>query len=296
MPTRRLPSVLLALAALIAGTLSTAPGAAAAGHPSSAVTSPAPGARIQAGEQLTITGNAWDGESGGVTGVEVSLDGGQTWAATDYVNEHWSYPVAAQAPGRLTVVSRASTADATEVPRAARTVVVGPNDSDAQGCPCTLWFNDSDYVMASDPDDQAVELGVRFRSEAAGVVTGVSFAKLPGNTGQHLGRLWTADGALLAEITFTDETDEGWQQATFAEPVAIAAGTVYVASYYAPQGRYASTEGHFAAGDFVARPLGTVSSAFDGAGVYRYGEGGGFPDQSWHASSYWVTPVFRLGQ
>ena len=50
--------------------------------------------------------------------------------------------------------------------------------------------------------------------------------------GQHRWRLATA--------TFTNETATGWQQANFASPVAVTAGTTYVASYLAPNGHYAS--------------------------------------------------------
>ncbi len=38
---------------------------------------------------------------------------------------------------------------------------------------------------------------------------------------------------------FTGETDTGWQTATFAQPVAVSAGTSYVVSYTDPSGHYA---------------------------------------------------------
>ena len=43
-----------------------------------------------------------------------------------------------------------------------------------------------------------------------------------------------------APSTFTSETATGWQQATFAAPIAVTANTTYVASYHAPDGRYAA--------------------------------------------------------
>ena len=39
----------------------------------------------------------------------------------------------------------------------------------------------------------------------------------------------------------------GWQQATFSAPVAVTANTTYVASYYAPNGRYSCDNGYFSA-------------------------------------------------
>ena len=80
----------------------------------------------------------------------------------------------------------------------------------------------------------AVELGVQFSSDVDGWITGVQFYKGPGNTGTHVGNLWTAGGTLLARATFTSESASGWQTVNFSSPVAITANTTYVASYFAP--------------------------------------------------------------
>src|SRR5262249_18058325 len=77
-----------------------------------------------------------------------------------------------------------------------------------------------------------VELGVRFRSDVPGVVTGIRFYKGGVNdNGSHTGSLWTNGGQVLATGTFTNETALGWQQLNFSSPVAINANTTYVASY-----------------------------------------------------------------
>ncbi|HSK27605.1 MAG TPA: DUF4082 domain-containing protein, partial [Jiangellales bacterium] len=60
----------------------------------------------------------------------------------------------------------------------------------------------------------AVELGVKFRADRDGVVTGVRFYKASANTGTHVGRLWSRTGTKLAEATFTNESGSGWQQVT----------------------------------------------------------------------------------
>jgi hypothetical protein len=36
--------------------------------------------------------------------------------------------------------------------------------------------------------------------------------------------LWNQAGEILAQVTFTNETDDGWQQADFSTPVAVTAG------------------------------------------------------------------------
>ena len=52
-------------------------------------------------------------------------------------------------------------------------------------------------------DRTPVELGVKFRADYDGSVTGVRFYKAAGNTGTHIGSLWTAGGQRLAQATFT---------------------------------------------------------------------------------------------
>ena len=123
------------------------------------------------------------------------------------------------------------------------------------GCPCTLFASTARPVTAASTDRKAVEVGVRFRADVDGLVTGVRFYKGTGNTGTHLGRLWSNTGTQLASATFSGETTSGWQQVNFATPVRVTAGTTYVASYYAPVGRYAEDEGYFATAGTDNAPL-----------------------------------------
>jgi hypothetical protein len=136
---------------------------------------------------------------------------------------------------------------------------------------------------------------MKFRSDVAGVVTGVRFYKGAGNTGTHIGHLWSSTGTNLATVTFTGESASGWQQANFATPIALTAGTTYIVSYYAPVGRYAADAGFFSTGvDRV--PLHALADGVDGSnGVYRYGSGGGFPNSTFDSTNYWVDAVFSAG-
>ena len=43
-----------------------------------------------------------------------------------------------------------------------------------------------------------VELGVKFRSDTAGTITGIRFYKGAANSGTHVGNLWSSGGAKLA--------------------------------------------------------------------------------------------------
>jgi hypothetical protein len=133
---------------------------------------------------------------------------------------------------------------------------------------------------------------VKFRSDVSGWVTGVRFYKGAANTGTHTGSLWSSGGEKLASATFTNETASGWQQATFATPVQVTAGTTYVISYYAPNGRYAFNQSQFASAGVDNGPLHALSNgAGGGNGVFKSGPSG-FPNQSYNASNYWVDVVF----
>lgn len=149
----------------------------------------------------------------------------------------------------------------------------------------TLWPDSAVPANPADSDRAAVELGVRFTAASAGWVCGIRFYKARSNTGLHVGSLWSGSGQLLAQATFSAETPAGWQQVTFATPVAIAAASVYVASYHAPNGHYAGDPGYFQDGGVRSGPLHALQS------VYQYGNGG-FPSASWQASNYWVDVVF----
>ena len=157
---------------------------------------------------------------------------------------------------------------------------------------CSIWDKSATPAILSDPDAQAVELGLKFRAEVAGTVTGLRFYKSSANTGRHVGNLWTRDGRLLSSAAFANETASGWQEASFPAPVPVSAGATYVISYHTETGRYSVNEGYFSAGPILKSPLRALADGEDGPnGVYRYGASG-FPTQSYNSSNYWVDVVF----
>jgi hypothetical protein len=157
----------------------------------------------------------------------------------------------------------------------------------------TIWNSATTPAVASVNDTNAVELGVKFTSDTAGYITGLRFYKGSLNTGTHVAHLWTSSGTLLATATFSGETGSGWQQVNFASPIAIAANTVYVASYYAPVGGYSANSGYFASSGADDAPLHALANGVNGGnGVYVYGAGGGFPTNSYNSTNYWVDVMF----
>lgn len=158
--------------------------------------------------------------------------------------------------------------------------------------PRTLWKDTDAPSTASVDDPGEVELGVKFFAETAGKIKGIRFYKGTSNIGTHTATLWNAAGVPLATATFSNETASGWQEVLFSEPVDITANTTYVASYHAPNGRYAASGNYFASSRDSA-PLHAPSTAVaNGNGVYKYGASS-FPDQSFNATNYWVDVVFE---
>jgi len=163
----------------------------------------------------------------------------------------------------------------------------------ASACPCTIWTPATTPAQAAANDSSAVELGVKFRANQNGYITGIKFYKGTGNSGSHVGSLWNRTGTRLASVTFTGESATGWQTATFGAPVPVSAGTTYVASYFAPAGHYAANASYFASGATSRGPLTALANGADGSnGVYLYG-GGGFPTNTFQSSNYWVDVVFN---
>lgn len=258
-------------------------------RPTTAITSPAAGASFTVGSAITVTGTAAD-VGGQVGAVEYSTDGIRWRPASG--RENWTFTVSAAAAGTLTVQVRAID-DSLNIqsPVTTRNFTITTVSS---GSSVTVFPASAVPAVASNTDTSAVELGMKFRSSAAGQITGIRFFKGAGNTGTHIGKLWTATGTLLGSVTFTNETATGWQQANFATPINISANTTYVVSYNAPVGRYAINSNYFTT-SVVNAPLTALQNGTDGPnGVYRYGTGTLFPDQTWQASNYWVDVVFRI--
>ena len=161
------------------------------------------------------------------------------------------------------------------------------------GTPQSLFLTSDTPATANSGDTNAAELGVKLQASTDGTITGIRFYKGSLNTGTHVGDLWSASGNLLASANFANETASGWQEADFSTPLAIAAGTTYVASYHTNTGNY-SVDGNYFANAHTNGALTAPSSASSGGnGVYAYGSTSLFPSNSFNASNYWVDVVFN---
>jgi len=161
-----------------------------------------------------------------------------------------------------------------------------------QGASSTLWPATAVPGVVDVGPEAPVELGVGFRSDTSGTITGIRFYKADTNTGTHVANLWSSSGVLLASATFTNETASGWQQVNFSNPVSITANTVYVASYHTDSGHYSFDANYFATGLDNA-PLHAPADGVSGAnGLFAYGATSSFPNAGWRSGNYWVDPVF----
>jgi hypothetical protein len=158
----------------------------------------------------------------------------------------------------------------------------------------SLWSTSTLPRTLAVSDTGSKELGVKFQATVAGNVTGVRFYKSAQNTGLHTGDLWDNKGNLLASVQFSNETASGWQTATFAKPVSIAANVTYVISYIAPNGHYSLNPNYFVKQPHTTKKLIALrNNTSVPNGVYAStSTTSKFPNQSGNGANYWVDVVF----
>lgn len=162
------------------------------------------------------------------------------------------------------------------------------------GCPCSLFPS----TLAPASQGNAVqdgrtgsgpwsyELGTKIAVTSPEYLLGVRFYKDPLETGQHIGRVWSATGTLLGQVTFTNETASGWQQKFFATPLQLQPGTTYVVSVNANV-----TFGTTVSGLLTQVVSGPLQSVADGANGVFGSAAGVFPTSSYSTSNYFVDAV-----
>ncbi|MFK0085272.1 DUF4082 domain-containing protein [Glutamicibacter sp. NPDC090743] len=244
----------------------------------------APASAVQYGQRLTVEGTASDGE-GQVAAIEYSFDAGLSWQLAEGTTQ-WSINTVQLGTGESDLLVRAVDdsgnypADGLAVPYE----VTGPYNV----------FGAVEPATPDSSDGSSVELGLRFTASANGYITGVRYYKSTANTGTHTGTLWSLNGTELATTTFANESSEGWQTATFSEPVEVQSGDEFVVSYYAPNGHYAMEVQDFAYRGVDSSPL-KVAGGFGTPSAGLYSSSAGFPSTAWDRSNYFVDAVFETG-
>jgi hypothetical protein len=162
--------------------------------------------------------------------------------------------------------------------------VIGPLRADAVS---ETVFGSTVPPVKADTDSGSVTLGLKLTTKVSGKVTGLRFYKGTGNTGTHVGALYSASGAQLAKATYGFESASGWQSVSFSSPVTVAAGVTLTAATLAPKGHYPVQA------PYPWPKSGASLNAL--AGVYRYGSGISFPSQTYKGSNYFVDVNFTAG-
>ena len=234
--------------------------------------------------RVTWTASASDGDSA-ITGYTV----------TPYIGATAQTPVQASASATSATVAGLTNGTAYTF-KVAAVNAIGSSPGSAASSSVTPAATLLDFGTPGLPDSSetdSLELGVKFKADYNGTITGIRFYKSAANTGTHVGHLWSAAGASLASVTFTNETASGWQTATFASPVSVTAGTTYVASYFAPKGHYSVTSGGLSSA-IDNGPLHTIANSVSANGVFAYGASSAFPSGSYGAGNYYVDVMYAM--
>jgi Domain of unknown function (DUF4082)/Fibronectin type III domain/Bacterial Ig domain len=214
------------------------------------------------------------------------------YTVTPYIGSEAQTPVQVASSVTSTTINGLSNGKAyTFKVAAVNAIGTGPAGVSNVVTPQDTIFDFATPAIVDTEDTSSVELGVKFSSSVNGTVDGIRFYKAAANTGTHIGSLWSASGELLAQATFTNETASGWQEVAFSEPVAITAGTTYVAAYLAPNGHYSATSAAF--GSATSKPpLQALANETSPDGLYAYSATSVFPTNSFNATNYWVDVTF----
>jgi hypothetical protein len=160
--------------------------------------------------------------------------------------------------------------------------------------PLTLFGNGTPQLTIGQ-DTNSVTLGVKFWSSQAGTIKGIRFYRAAQSTSGYLGRLYKADGTMLASKSVSSEpcsTLPCWEELDFSSPIPVSENTTYVAAYFVKGGHYAGDVNGLAKGVTSGPLVAPASAQVGGNGVCHYGASIGFPNQTYQASNYWVDVSF----
>jgi hypothetical protein len=168
------------------------------------------------------------------------------------------------------------------------TVVFTATEQSQQAAPQKLFTNQTPSFEWS--DGTPYELGMKFQSAKAGQITAIRYWKSANEPGTHTGKIWTATGTELAEVTFTNETGSGWQQQALSTPLSILPDTTYVVSVNCNDMSTVTFEG-------LETPIvnGDLRTIADGNNGVFSSVVNAFPTQSFRNSNYFRDIVFVPG-
>src|SRR4030095_12805605 len=129
------------------------------------------------------------------------VDGGLSWDHATGVTS-WNYSWTPTTLGSATIKAIAvdDSGNAQNTPTEISVTVIQPPPPT---CPCSVWGSGAAPANPVANDGDAVELGMKFRSDIDGYISGVRFYKgAAANGGTHVGHLWTSGGTFVAHGAF----------------------------------------------------------------------------------------------
>lgn len=161
-------------------------------------------------------------------------------------------------------------------------------------CPCNVFSSSYPSVIPGVyAQPGGIEVGMRFKADQNGYVSGARFYKVSGMSGTHTASLWDNMGNRLTQATFTSESSTGWQQVNFS-PIAVTANSLYTVSVFMADGNYAATSNFFTTNinnsPLIAPSDGTAYDGLGNRGQGDYNDSGSsrYPAQTYNAGNYWV--------
>ncbi len=261
--------------------------------PASVITSPVHNANISNSiTYITISGTSADAGGGVVAGVEISVDNGVSWQFA-IGTSNWTYNWLPASSGSYTIKVRAfddlGNLETTGTAPSANAITVNVTVT-SPVCPCKIFPASPTPANTLLNDNTSIEAGVKFKSTVNGYITAIRFFK-PSTSGTYTVNLW--DNATQQKLSFAaaQAAGTGWQTVLLPNPVAITAGSTYVASYYSSSGDYANTDNYFTSAVINGYLEALISSTGNENGIYRTGSSG-FPTQFALATNYWVDIEF----
>jgi len=147
---------------------------------------------------------------------------------------------------------------------------------------------------ASLESDQAVTVGLVFRSKVEGFITHVRVYKsTAADNSTYALSIWTATGEQLTTQTYQAAGPAGWKRVALEQPVRIEPNVNYLASVFLPLGKYGSRANMFTADRVRGNLTAPASARAGGNNRYKYAPDQSFPTATYRNTSYYVDVVFK---
>lgn len=173
--------------------------------------------------------------------------------------------------------------------------------STTNSCPCSLKDRIGPEGSTTVDDSGGLEVGVKIKASTNGYITALRFYKpIISTETTHTGKIWSSTGSQLASVSFTNETDYGWQEAKLSTPLQVTENTQYIISYGTTTAVYQATVGglnsNISGGYLTAYADNSSENANTDSGnrngVFALTAGNYPATGSTNGSYYWVDAVF----